>query len=181
MKILTLSLIALTFTACATPPKMNAVPMIDGATLPTINTTNVRPKALMIEVTNTRAINKVSQNSTQVASSIQDTLNTVAERSGLAQGKTINLWRVELQDCPEAPKAEGVSEKEYQDTVCVRIKHNFSTASIKYEGSAFATNYTQRGKGTWTRTGDVNDAYFNALSSLINGMNEKISKAEKKQ
>ena len=163
--------------ACATPPKMDTIPTIDGSMLPTINSEKLSPKAMMVDVTNTRAINKVAQNSGAVAGAIQETLRTVADRSGLPNGKTTNIWRVELQDCPEAPKAENISENEYRDTVCLKIKSYFSTSGFVYDSSASATNYTQRGKSTWTRTGDVNEAYTNVLTALINGINQKIAEA----
>jgi hypothetical protein len=158
MKVSIIFFAVLGLSACATAPKLDAVPVINGNTLPLLNAKKIRPPALMLEVVNMRSANQASQNSEQVAAAVKDALNVVIANSGLADGKTTNLWRLELQDC-EAPQAK----------VCLKIKNSLNAGTLRYEGSAFSSNNSYYG---------LNEAYTDALTSLIKGMNEKTSGAK---
>lgn len=161
-----------TLAACASAPKLEQVPIVDVNTLPLITSSRIKPKAMMIEVVNLRQVNQKAGNSEQVATAVSDALTQVVQKSGFSLGKTTNLMRVELVDCPSMKNPEG---EEISGSVCLKIKVKLITAAFTYEGSATSQNYMQRGSYAWTQYGDVDEAYQSALQTLINGINSKLS------
>jgi hypothetical protein len=164
--LLVTSIALLNLTACATAKKLEMVPTINTNNLPMINTTRMKPKAVMIEVTNLREVNQTAGNAAQVAASVSDALTEVAEKSGLSIGKSTNLIRVELQDCPPMKNSAGDSVK---NSVCLKVKLNLMAGALQYEGSATSENYG------WNQTGNINDAYQSALKTVLDGMNKKLA------
>jgi hypothetical protein len=152
--------------ACATSQQLEVIPNVDGDTLPTFNSQKINPKSIMIEVTNLREVNQKAGNSAQVAAKVSDAMTQVVQKSGLSIGKSTNLLRVELQDCPPMKNTAG---EEVKNSVCLKVKLTLLAGKLRYEGSATAENYA------WTQTGNVNDAYKSALTTVIEGMNRKIS------